>query len=151
MVDEVSVSAYGLALIAGGFTVVGTLLGGWVTYRFAICLSYRNAKREAGARLRSAFSTELGALDPVEGDKVDSVDKYLTAAFPKHREAVREFAFYLKAAERERFENAWNAFYLVGGGVLFHDYMDFMSNGTKQQQFGKFKQRVEAILAFTRD
>ena len=148
MSGEVTVSAYGLALMGGGFTVVGALMGGWLTYRFSLHFTRWNAKREAGARLRAAFVTELGALAPVSTQKVERVDQYLTAAFPKHREAVMEFAWYLQGAERQRFEDAWKAYYEVGGSVRFFDYM---MGGTQREQFDRFKQRVEAILEFTRD
>lgn len=148
MSDGLTVSAYGLALIGGGFTAVGVLLGGWLTYRFSLNLARWNAKHEAGARLRAAFAKELGALNPVSTDRIESVDQYLTVAFPKHRDAVGEFAWYLKDTERKLFEQAWKAYYEVGGSVRFYDYM---MNGTKQEQFDRFKQRVDAILKFTRD
>lgn len=148
MSDGITMSAYGLALIGGGFTAVGVLLGGWLTYRFSLRLAQFNAKREAGTRLRAAFAIELGALNPISTDKVESVDRYLAAAFPKHREAVMEFAWYLHGAERKRFEAAWKAYHEVGGSVRFHDYA---RTGTPQENFDKFRQRVEAILKFTRD
>jgi len=71
-------TAYDLALIAGGFTVVGTLVGALVIYRLALDLARVNAKRDTGRRLREAFAPELAALDPaptrpadVKGRRID--------------------------------------------------------------------------------
>jgi len=148
MAEEIAISTYGLALIGGGFTIVGALLGAWITYRFSVRLTLLNAKREAGIRLRAAFATELGALDPVAGDKIEAVNNYLVMAFPKHRDAVMEFAYYLKGTERECFKSAWKEYYEVGGSVRFFDYI---MSGTKHEQFDMFNKRVDAILEFTRN
>ena len=60
-------TAYEIALIGGGFTIVGALLGGWITYRFALCLSKINAIREAGARLRCSGDTILNSTGVFRG------------------------------------------------------------------------------------
>jgi hypothetical protein len=135
--------AYDMALVAGGFTLAGVLLGAFVTYRFAGNLARANARRDAGRRLREAFAPELGILDPVTGDKTVNVGQLLKHEFAKHRTAVTEFAFHLSGDERDRFEAAWSEYYLVGGSVRFFDYED--------EKTGRdtFRKRIHALFKFT--
>lgn len=133
---------YELALISGGFTVAGVLLGSFLTYRFALSLARQTARREAGRRLREAFAAEIAALHPVSGDHTADVEQLLASAFLKHREAVTEFSFYLRPFERERFLEAWRSYYEVCGSVRFFDY--YMG----EKPWEKFQERVNAILAF---
>ena len=140
--------------------VVFTILGACITYFFALQLAKKNACREAGRRLREAFAPELAVLHPTSGD-ADArahTDKVLAEAFPKHREAITEFRFYLSAKEREEFEEAWRKYYEVGGSVRFFDYMPGLrsetrgANGELVIETGSyecFQERVHAILKFT--
>lgn len=134
---------YDIALIAGGFTVVGALLGSFVTYRFALHLSSVNARRDAGRRLREAFAPELASLHPVTGAKDIDVERFLQASWPKHHAAVSELAFHLPQEQRAVFEQAWREYYEVGGSICFLDY--YMGDNPRQT----FQERVNAILKFT--
>ena len=134
---------YEIALIAGGFTIVGALLGSFVTYRFALHLSSVNARRDAGRRLREAFEPERAALHPVTGAKGLDVERLLQASWPKHHAAVSELAFQLPQEQRASLEQAWRDYYEVGGSTRFFDY--YMGDNPRQ----KFQERVDAILRFT--
>jgi len=109
-------------LIAGGFTVVGALLGSFVTYRFALHLSSVNVRRDAGRRLREAFAPERASLHPITGAKDIDVERLLQASWPKHHAAVSELAFHLPQDQRAAFEHAWREYYEVGGSIRFFDY-----------------------------
>jgi len=102
------------ALIAGGFTIAGVLLGAFLTFHFAGRLAKASARRDAGRRLREAFAIELAAMDAVGGVKDKDIEHLLQSAFPKHRTAVTEFAFYLSPPEREALERAWRNYFEVG-------------------------------------
>jgi hypothetical protein len=151
---------YLIPVIAGVFTILGVITGAFITYYFALKLADRNARREAGRRLREAFAPALAVLHPTSGD-ADArahTDKMLADAFPKHRAAITEFGFYLSAKEREEFEEAWRKYYEVGGSVRFFDYMPNLcsetrgANGELVIETGSyecFQERVHTILKFT--
>ena len=137
-----NISPYEIALIGGAFTIFGALIGGLCVFYFGI-EARRNAKRDAGRRLREAFSEELAEMDPVTGNKGVEVEMLLSSAFPKHYSAVIEFSYYLKGTEKAAFEKAWREYFEVGGSMRFFDY--YMGDNPKQL----FKERVNAILKFT--
>jgi hypothetical protein len=136
------VTPYALALIAGGFTVVGTLVGAFVTYRLAVMLARSNAKRDAGRRLREAFAPELAALDHATRRNGLDVEQLLQTAWPRHHAAVNELAVHLDTTRRRAFLDAWRKYYEVGGSIRFFDY--YMG----EQPIELFQQRVQAILQF---
>jgi len=141
--NSMALTAYDIALIGGGFTVLGALIGASVTYCLALELARRNAKRDAGRRLREAFALELALMHPEHGKKDIKVEQILQDAFPKHSQAVIEFAFHLKDNEKKKFLKTWKEYYMVGGGVRFFDY--YMGKDSRQL----FTDRVNAILEFT--
>lgn len=134
-----NVSPLEIALIGGGFTILGALIG----LIGADKLANRNAKRDAGRRLREAFAPELAALDPKVEKKDIDIETLLQTAFPKHHIAVIEFRSYLRGEKLNRFERAWKEYYEVGGSVRFFDY--YM--GEKPHEC--FQTRVNNILKFT--
>ena len=137
-------SPYEIALIAGGFTIAGALVGSFVTYRLALQLASVSARRDAGRRLREAFAPELAALDPAASSKEPNVEGLLGAAWPKHRAAVFELAFHLPQDQREGLERVWREYYFDAGGMpRFYDY--YIGENPRQ----KFLERVNAILTFT--
>ncbi len=138
-----SLSAYELALLAGGFTILGALIASVCTFRFALHLQRRQARLEAGRRLREAFSGELAAVASPNTDPGIVVEHMLQQAFPKHLAAVNEFKFHLSGQERLDFDEAWHSYWHVGGSVRFFDY--YMGENAK----GVFEERVGNILRFT--
>ena len=131
---------YCVALIAGGFTVIGVLTGSLITYLLALQLSRANARRDASRRLREAFAPELAALDPAKSTKDVDVERLLDAAWPRHHAAIYELAALLKSTERDELVSAWRAYYYVGGSVRFFDY--YMGDRPAET----FAKRVNAIL-----
>src|SRR5688500_5074543 len=110
---------YQIAWISGGFSLLGVLVGSLCTYQFALHLQRSAARREAGRRLREAFSEEL-ALGTAPNFTPDvTFEHTLQQSFQKHSMAVREFAFHLPAQQREAFEAAWRKYWEVGGSVRF--------------------------------
>lgn len=119
------VSPYELALIGGGFTIVGTLAGAFITYRFALMLGRKEAKRQAGCRLLHAFSTEMATLNPNLNIYPGAIKSTLIKAFEKHRKAMIEYGFYLEgAAKAEYDEKCMKYFSKVSPTSIFNDYQN---------------------------
>ena len=53
-----NLTGYELALIAGGFTVIGAMLGNWVSHRFSDYRDRRKERNEAADRLDSVLRKE---------------------------------------------------------------------------------------------
>lgn len=70
-------------------------------------------------------------------------DRPLREAFPLHAQAVEEYRFFVKPKRQEAYEQAWRAYYEVGGSVRFFEYM------MGDDPLGCFENRVKAILQFT--
>jgi len=138
-----NINACDIVLIGGFFTVIGAFIGALTTYFFALKLAKLNAKREAGRRLREVFAPELSVMDPSQVQNNVDVEELLQSAFQKHKQAINEFAFYIKGKEKKRFIVAWEKYYMVGGSVRFFDY--YIGNYPRQL----FKDRVNTILKFT--
>ena len=137
-----NVTVYDVALIGGGFTVLGALIGALVTYQFSLKLMQRSMKLEAGRRLVAAFSNELATLDPVNKKQNLNVEQVLQSSFNRHYAAVIEFSHYLNERDKKAFLQVWENYYQVGGSVEFFDY--YMG----KDPYAIFKERVESILKF---
>jgi len=134
-------------LIAVTGTLLGVLVGAWLTYRFSIALANDNAKRFAGIKLRESFGPEVAKLSHPEKLTALESSHILERAFEKHQIAVNEFGFFLKGEELETFNWAWREYY---GGPAddrpnFTQYANVGSEDIKEALA-----RIEAILAFTK-
>lgn len=137
------ITAYDIALIGGGFTIIGALIGALVTYQFSLKLMQRSMRLETGRRLVAAFSDELVALDPVNKKPNTDVEHLLQNQFSKHYAAVLKFSYYLRGKEKNAFLQAWQDYYEVGGSVRFYDYC------IGEKPYEVFRERVNNILKFT--
>ena len=137
---------YGIALVAGGFTIAGVLLGAILTYKFSLNLARLNNKRLAGFRLREAFARELSLLQHPEGRGIAEIPHILKTAFGKHQMAINEFRFFLAGDELDSFNKAWKE---------YDDYPDFnkyiILPATSKEDIQKVIDRINAILDFTKD
>lgn len=144
------ISPFYLVLVSGGLGLIGVFVGSAITYWGAIRLARRNARREAGRRLREAFYPELAALDPATGLKNGAeVESILREAWPRHHAAVSEFMVHLPPRKRQAFEEAWRQYHEVGGGIRFYDYQ--YASSASDNPRNKFRERVDAILRFAEE
>lgn len=137
---------YDIALVGVGGTVLGVLLGAWLTYRFAMSLAESGALRLAGIKLREAFAPEIAKFSHPERVHPFASSNILEAAFEKHQAAVNEFRLYLKSHQLDGFDRAWQDYYYAPG----NNPVDF------SQYFGGIEEvklalaRMKAIVAFTK-
>jgi hypothetical protein len=102
---------YEIALIGGGFTLLGVLVGGLIGYRFSLALVKRQEFAKAASAFKSAFIQELRYLDHRYAPNrmgSDGVYKTLSDAFDRHEIAVINFRPYLCRKQRIGFDRAWD-------------------------------------------
>jgi hypothetical protein len=140
------ISPYILALISGGFGIVGALTGTYLAHLLAILRSQYEDRRFAGIELRKAFETELATLQFESHDF--KFKPFLEAAFLKHQMAVNNLRLFLSGKELTAFDEAWHEYYNYPGidrhqGPFFTaKYTDDLLGITAAWQ------NIEAILAF---
>lgn len=96
-----TLTLYELALISGGFTFIGVLLGAWVTNHFAERRDRKNriisARSTAAVKLISVIAREIAdtGIDP-EPSRLSNIET-----------AIIEFKRYLTAEEQKQIEETW--------------------------------------------
>lgn len=152
---------YEIALIGVGGTIVGTLIGAWIAYRFSIKLSEINARREANHRLINAFHRELSEIYPTPVNWPEDIDNFLRSKFSNLQAAVGEFRHHLPCGELAGFDNAWFKYYCSTGREVdkscqsYLHYMNFISSTndqkeTKQDGKNNLKANVDNILKYAK-
>jgi len=101
-------TALEIAYIAGGFGILGTLLGSIINHFLSKDISRRNNFNQAAKEFIAAFQKELTRL------RLDSTTTYdiIKPALIKHGEAYSIFRRYLEGCARERFIHAWKIYYI---------------------------------------
>ena len=154
--------AYTIAVIGGGLTITGALIGVVTTYRLSLHLAKTQAAhareladteafRTARAKLRAAFAPEIGELR-VMGDywhdkprpsttEKNIVVNILYKAYPRHAAAIEEFRAYVSSADIAAYQDAWENYYKNG----FEDYDGYDSHS---KPFTLFDERINAIFRF---
>ena len=135
--------SYEIALIGVGATILGVLLGTWITFRFSLRLANLHSKRLAGIRLRDAFAPEIVKLQHLKGEELVQAPDILEVAFDKHHMAANEFAFFLDKEEAPSFTKAWREYCTSAyeEGTDFYQY-----RGDRDTAID----RIYAILEFTK-
>ncbi len=109
-------SPYEIALIAGGFTIIGVLIGAWVGYRNALKLHNIIEFNKAAAAFRNAFLPEIAYLRYDVGmAKAASTDsdlaQFLKAGLVnRHIEALGIFRAYLSNRQKRNIDKAWQEY-----------------------------------------
>ena len=111
-------SAYDLALIAGGLGIAGTLVGVLGAYRLSIKLADRQfshlreisrleAWRAAAKEFRQAFANDLAVLDSDAAIDGDLKDFLMSAYVARHFHAVALFKHFIPEALRAGLDTEW--------------------------------------------
>ena len=130
-------------------TILGVLLGAYVTYYFSLELTKRQLFNQAATRLRAAFTDELTKLTTTLDDPHD----ILKNAATKHVAAGFEFRWVLTEKDVERFDQAWQKYYCAEQDPRL-PYLEKYSKHLSKEQSGIPKQerkrvavdRIEAII-----
>lgn len=149
-----NLSASEIAYIAGGFTILGTLLGTFITYRFALRLSNLSAQRLAKIKLREAFIPTLSQIRHPDKNSLP-IDEILEADFIKHQTAVDEYRFFLSGVNLHAFTKAWEEYYAdqKTKKKSLSQYSEFLDvdNIYPKPAREMAIDRIEAILEFTKN
>ncbi len=129
--------------------ILGVLVGGWITYRFALDLAKRQVFNQAATLFRASFTDELTQLATTSDDPHD----ILSAAQAKHVAAGFDFRWVLTERDRERFDSAWQKYYCADQDPRL-PYLEKYSKHLSDEQAGIPKQerrkaatdRIEALL-----
>ena len=97
------IGAHEIALIGVGGTVVGAIIGAWISYRLAVQLEGINSKKHAGRRFVSIFHAELSEVYPYPINWPKDIASYLESRFNKLNAAVGEYRHYLPHEKRSSF------------------------------------------------
>lgn len=118
-----NISPYELVLIAGGFTIVGALVGGWIGYKNALSIYNITEFNKAASKFREAFTEEIRFIDRFYAVDRSSMDipEVLSYAADKHETALIIFKDgFLCEGQRAEIENAWKTY--TGDNKLMGKY-----------------------------
>ncbi|MGV8058623.1 MAG: hypothetical protein AB2L12_11450 [Smithellaceae bacterium] len=108
-----NLSPYELVLIAGGFTFIGALVGGWIGYKNALCIYNITEFNKSANKFREAFTEEIRFIDRFyAADRASrDIPEVLAAAADKHETALIIFKDgFLCETQRTEIEKAWQAY-----------------------------------------
>lgn len=109
-----NLSPYEIALIAGGFTIIGALIGAWIGYRNALKVHNIAEFNKAAAQFQNAFlGTILFLKDNVRikgTGTSNKINEFLGTLIFRHMEALTRFEPFLTVKERKRIRCAWDEY-----------------------------------------
>jgi hypothetical protein len=111
-----NLSPYQIALIAGGFSIIGVLLGAWIGYRNALKLHGIVEFNKAATAFRNAFLCELIFLKydahlPECERTYTNPQELLRAGYSfRHLKAFNIFRDYLSNKEKVAIDKAWKEY-----------------------------------------
>lgn len=109
-----NLSPYEIALIAGGFTILGTILGAWIGYRNALNLYNVTEFNKAATTFRNAFYPELIFLKHnakiAEAGSSSDLGEFLFSGYLRHLKALEVFKNHLTAKEKIYIDKAWQEY-----------------------------------------
>ena len=110
-----NLSPYELVLIAGGFTVVGAFIGGWIGYRNALNIYKVSEFNKAASTFRNAFYPELiylrrDAKVVGAGSSSDLGEFLFHGYIHRHLKALETFRDYLSPKERHSIDETWQKY-----------------------------------------
>lgn len=140
-----NLSPYELVLIAGGFTVIGALVGGWIGYKNALGIYSITEFNKSATEFRNAFLCELiflkyNACLPECERTYTTLQEFLRAGYIfRHLKAFDTFRDHLPTGERVAIDKAWE------------EYCNFEQYSDKNNEADLKKlalERIEKILKF---
>jgi hypothetical protein len=107
------VTAYDIAIIGGGFAVVGALVGGLVAYWFTVQLEHRKLAQVARVEFRVAFAPTIAfiyiARHHGTHDRPD-IDAHIKGTLLLHGSAVELFRRFVASERQDGYQEAWEKY-----------------------------------------
>lgn len=143
------INAYTLAVIAGGFTVVGALIGAISAYWLSTHLEQIKDHRAACAKLRSAFAPVLAQLDlgrkhNTTHDAPD-IDNFLMSQLLANAAAIEEFKPFVNTSDVAGYEQAWGEYYEAVKGGLF-----VAKSIGEEEPHSAIQNKIHAVLTYAK-
>ena len=148
-------TAYGIALISGGFGIAGALLGAVVSYRFALhvaSVSFDNAirisnidcRKEAAAHLRAAFAPYLAAARVDQCISAIDLQRLLEPGVNSLAVEMEKFRFYINPEDIADYEDACEKYQRIAR-IRAMNYFDGFDG---MEPFKVFHKTAFAVLHF---
>jgi len=142
-----NVTAYDIALIGGGFTIVGALIGAIAAYWLSTHLERFKEHREARTKFRAAFAPALALLGIARRHgsthNAPDIDGILGASLLNHAAALEEFRVFATSSKRSGYQEAWeNYCKTVKGGIFIADTIN------DKDPWSVFEENIHALLSF---
>lgn len=158
-------STYQIALISGGFGIAGTLLGVICTYYLATKLADTHAAhartlaeiaafREAGIRLRAAFTPALAFLDKARRHNSDherpDADVFLQEAFVSYAAAIEDFRPFVRADDLGAYQQAWESYCQIAHAPKNSSAVFMATTIDRGDPWTVLQNQIHAILLFAK-
>ena len=104
------ITAYDLALIAGGFTIIGALIGALAAYWLTTYLEKNKEHRAACATLRAAFAPTLALIYIARNHGTHNrpdIDTHIKSALLDHGAAIEDFRPFIAGSDSTAYQKAW--------------------------------------------
>jgi hypothetical protein len=147
-------TAYEIALIAGGFGISGALLSALVSYRFALKIASTNfnnslalfkisSHKEAASNLQSAFAPKLDEIKFSQAQSTGEIQKILEVGIDSLTTDMAKFRFHVSPENLSVYDAACK------------EYKDVARIRNKNYELGDktacqmFEEKIHAVLRFT--
>jgi hypothetical protein len=141
----VEVSAYGIALIGGGFTVIGALLSYWPSR----WLMDRHNLILAKSKLRASFAQAQARIKLTNPDEGHIICNFIKEYIPGHAAAIEEFRPFVSESDRDKYQKAWDDYCKTATQHHAKTYGE--AAGPTEIRVDKlFREKIHAILAFAK-
>lgn len=144
------IDVYGLSVIAGGFTVVGALIGALAGYWLATHLERFKERRVASAKLRAAFAPALGQIYLAQnhGDHDrPSIEAFVKGNLLAHASAIEEFRPFVTGDDGAAYQEAWESYRKFANDSVISTAEDWT---TGLPQGHALEQRINEVLSFAK-
>ena len=144
------VSVYQLSIIAGGFTIVGALIGALVSYRLSKVFAKNNAIVNAQAKLRATFAPSLAQIYLAQKhgnhDRPD-INSFVKENLLGHASAVEEFRPHIPCKNRVAYQDAWENYRKIANDSIESATEDRVKG---VELGGALEKSIHKILSFAK-
>lgn len=151
-----NVTAYDIALIGGGFAVVGALIGALSAYWLATELARVKEYRAACVRLRAAFAPALAMiyLARHHGNHDRPNDHgFIQTELLRHAAAVEEFRVFVPDSKRSAYQETWESYrkdaHQDGYSRIGDEWGRAADTGREVPHGEIIEEKIHALLRFT--